>query len=67
MPLQPGRLLALGTGDFAPETVEFTVYDRTDAAPVGTAGLLGIEHAHGLARFRIAIGDPEDFGASVLG
>jgi diamine N-acetyltransferase len=40
-----------------PKTVEFTVYDRSDAAPVGTAGLLGIEHVHGLARFGIAIGE----------
>lgn len=40
-----------------PKTVEFTVYDRTDAAPVGTAGLFGIEHAHGLAKFGIAIGE----------
>ena len=29
-----------------PEVVEFTVYDRKDSAPVGTAGLLGIVHAH---------------------
>jgi RimJ/RimL family protein N-acetyltransferase len=40
-----------------PKTVEFTVYDRSDAAPVGTAGLFGIEHVHGLARFGIAIGE----------
>ena len=40
-----------------PKTVEFTVYDRTDAAPVGTAGLFQIEHAHGLAKFGIAIGE----------
>jgi diamine N-acetyltransferase len=40
-----------------PETVEFTVYDRTDSAPVGTAGLLGIVHAHGNAEFAIALGE----------
>lgn len=40
-----------------PKTVEFTVYDRTDGEPVGTAGLFGIEHIHGLARFGIAIGE----------
>jgi RimJ/RimL family protein N-acetyltransferase len=40
-----------------PEAVEFTVYDRTDAAPVGTAGLLGIDHAHGNAEFAIALGE----------
>ena len=32
-----------------PEVVEFTVYDRTDSAPIGTAGLMSILHAHGTA------------------
>ena len=40
-----------------PKRVEFTVYDRTDTEPVGTAGLFGIEHIHGLAKFGIAIGE----------
>ncbi len=40
-----------------PKVVEFTVYDRTDAAPVGTAGLLGISHAHGCADFAVFIGE----------
>ena len=40
-----------------PEVVEFTVYDRTDSAPVGTAGLLGIDHAHGTAEFAIYLGE----------
>ena len=40
-----------------PEAVEFTVYDRSDSAPVGTAGLFGIAHAHGTAEFGIAIGE----------
>ena len=40
-----------------PEAVEFTVYDRSDSAPVGTAGLFGIVHAHGAAKFGIAIGE----------
>jgi len=40
-----------------PKTIEFTIYDRTDAAPVGTAGLIGIEHVHGRAGFGIAIGE----------
>jgi RimJ/RimL family protein N-acetyltransferase len=40
-----------------PEVVEFTVYDRTDSTPVGTAGLLDISHANGLAEFAIAIGE----------
>src|SRR5215213_3552667 len=36
-----------------PEAVEFTIYDRTDTTPVGTAGLLRISHAHGTAEFGI--------------
>ena len=40
-----------------PDTVEFTVYDRTDSAPVGTAGLIGINHAHGNAEFAMLIGE----------
>jgi diamine N-acetyltransferase len=40
-----------------PQAVEFTVYDRTDSTPVGTAGLLKIDHAHGTAEFGIAIGE----------
>ena len=40
-----------------PEVVEFTVYDRKDSAPVGTAGLLGILHAHGNAEFAIFLGE----------
>jgi RimJ/RimL family protein N-acetyltransferase len=40
-----------------PERVEFTVYDRTDSTPVGTAGLFKIAHAHGTAEFGIAIGE----------
>ena len=40
-----------------PEAIEFTVYDRTDSTPVGTAGLFEIAHAHGTAEFGIAIGE----------
>jgi diamine N-acetyltransferase len=40
-----------------PVAVEFTVYDRGDSAPVGTAGLFDIVHAHGSAEFAIAIGE----------
>jgi diamine N-acetyltransferase len=40
-----------------PERVEFTIYDRADSAPVGTAGLFEIVHAHGRAEFGIAIGE----------
>jgi len=38
-----------------PEGVEFTIYDRSDSTPVGTAGLLKI--AQGRAEFGIAIGE----------
>jgi RimJ/RimL family protein N-acetyltransferase len=40
-----------------PEAVEFTIYDRRDSAPVGTAGLFHIVHAHGRASFGIALGE----------
>jgi RimJ/RimL family protein N-acetyltransferase len=40
-----------------PEAVEFTIYDRNDSTPVGTAGLWGIIHAHGRAEFGIALGE----------
>jgi diamine N-acetyltransferase len=40
-----------------PKAAEFTIYDRSDTAPVGTVGLFGIEHVNGLARFGIAIGE----------
>ena len=40
-----------------PASVEFTIYDRTDSAPVGTAGLFSIGHAHGTASFGIALGE----------
>jgi diamine N-acetyltransferase len=40
-----------------PQGVEFTIYDRTDSTPVGTAGLFQIVHAHGTAEFGIAIGE----------
>jgi diamine N-acetyltransferase len=40
-----------------PQAVEFTVYDRADSTPVGTAGLFRISHANGTAEFGIAIGE----------
>ena len=45
-----------------PDAVEFTVYDREDGAPVGTAGLLGILHAHGNAEFAIYLGERRGHG-----
>jgi diamine N-acetyltransferase len=68
------------SGKREPEVVEFTVYDRRDEAPVGTAGLFSINHAHGRGEFGIAIGERRgqglgteaarlvlDFGFNVLG
>jgi RimJ/RimL family protein N-acetyltransferase len=40
-----------------PKGLEFTVYDRTDTTPVGTAGLFNISHSHGTAGFAIVIGE----------
>jgi diamine N-acetyltransferase len=40
-----------------PQTVEFTVYDRSDSTAVGTAALMQISHAHGAAEFAIALGE----------
>ncbi len=40
-----------------PEALEFTIYDRADSTPVGTAGLFEIAHANGTAEFAIAIGE----------
>jgi len=40
-----------------PEAVEFTVYDRTDDAAVGTAGLFHINHAQRRATFGAFIGE----------
>jgi diamine N-acetyltransferase len=40
-----------------PKAVEFTVYDRTDSASVGTAGLYDISHARRRAAFAIALGE----------
>ena len=40
-----------------PEAVEFTIYDRADVTPVGTAGLFKLVHGHGTAEFGIALGE----------
>jgi RimJ/RimL family protein N-acetyltransferase len=40
-----------------PDAVEFTIYDRADSTPVGTAGLFHISHARGTCEFGIAIGE----------
>jgi RimJ/RimL family protein N-acetyltransferase len=40
-----------------PEVVEFTIYDRSDSAPIGTVGLLKIRPYHRTAELGIAIGE----------
>jgi RimJ/RimL family protein N-acetyltransferase len=40
-----------------PGAAEFTIYDRSDSTPVGTAGLFRIVHANGCASFGIALGE----------
>jgi len=40
-----------------PKAVEFTIYDRRDATPVGTAGLFQINHSHATGSFGIALGE----------
>jgi diamine N-acetyltransferase len=39
-----------------PKQAAFTIDDRADGSPVGTAGLHGIDRRHGRATFGIAIG-----------
>jgi RimJ/RimL family protein N-acetyltransferase len=40
-----------------PGAVEFTIYDRTDSAPIGTTGLFDISHAHRHAEFAVVLGE----------
>jgi diamine N-acetyltransferase len=39
-----------------PRTATFTIHDREDGAPLGTCGLMDIDHHHGRARFGIFLG-----------
>jgi RimJ/RimL family protein N-acetyltransferase len=50
-----------------PKAVEFTIYDRSDSAPVGSAGLFQIVHAHGTAKFGIEIGERRGQGLGTEG
>ena len=45
-----------------PELVDFTVYDRADAAPVGLSSLFRIDHRNGTADFGIFLGERRDQG-----
>jgi diamine N-acetyltransferase len=40
-----------------PAAVNFTIYDRSDDEPVGTAGLFDISWVHSTAEFGIAVGE----------
>jgi diamine N-acetyltransferase len=40
-----------------PSVASFTVYDRSDLAPVGTTALMGIDHRDRTAEFGISMGD----------
>ena len=45
-----------------PAAVTFTVYDRSDDAPVGTAGLFDISYVHSSAELGISIGERRGHG-----
>jgi diamine N-acetyltransferase len=40
-----------------PSTANFTIYDRSDGAPVGTCALMNISHRHARATFGILLGE----------
>jgi RimJ/RimL family protein N-acetyltransferase len=40
-----------------PKSAEFTIYDLSDGAPVGTAGLFDISHMHACGKFGILLGE----------
>jgi RimJ/RimL family protein N-acetyltransferase len=40
-----------------PGQAHFTVYDRFDLEPIGTTGLINIDHRHGTATFGIMLGE----------
>jgi RimJ/RimL family protein N-acetyltransferase len=44
-------------GGPAPEAANFTIYDRSDGAPVGTAALMGIDWRMSRATFGILVGE----------
>ena len=44
-------------GGPAPEMASFTIYDRSDGAPIGTASLMAIDWRFGRATFGILVGE----------
>jgi diamine N-acetyltransferase len=45
------------SGGMTPTAAHFTIHDRSDGAPVGTAALMAINHRNGTARFGILLGE----------
>jgi diamine N-acetyltransferase len=45
-----------------PRTATFTIYDRRDGEPLGTCGLMDVDHHHGRARFGIFLGERRGAG-----
>jgi RimJ/RimL family protein N-acetyltransferase len=45
-----------------PASANFTVYDLSDRAPIGTTGLFEISHMHASANFGIALGERRNQG-----
>ena len=46
----------------APETVDFTIYERSTSRPIGTSNLDAINHSQRRAEFNIFIGERECWG-----
>jgi RimJ/RimL family protein N-acetyltransferase len=48
---------ATANAQMEPSAANFTIYDRTDGAPVGTCALIDISHRHRRAKFGILLGE----------
>jgi diamine N-acetyltransferase len=48
---------AKANAEVDPSTANFTIYDRSDGAPVGTCALMDISHRHARATFGILLGE----------
>jgi diamine N-acetyltransferase len=56
---QRERIAGLGS---KPDLCDFTVYDRSDQAPIGWTSLSHIDHRNGTAEFGILLGERRDQG-----
>jgi RimJ/RimL family protein N-acetyltransferase len=45
-----------------PDHASFAIYERATLCPIGTAGLMAINHAHRTAELRIGIGERDGWG-----